>query len=186
MMLGSTFQRLYAARESEWEALMPLRSWSEAHRGTLLIVRLLGFCLFVAAFFLPAVRSGPVGPEATVFPGWKCASIALGETVALFGKSVSGPPSFEVLLVVLSGWINPLALLLMCFGFSRGFAILRRVLAAMILLCMAATWNFFALQKLSPLAGHFLWIAGALLILIPAAIPGGQKLVGGAPSVKTV
>jgi hypothetical protein len=161
------------------EAAMPLRSWSEAHRGTFSIVRLLGFCLFVAAFFLPAVRSGPAGSDATVFPGWKCASIALTETVSLFGKSVTGPPSIEVLLVVLSGWINPLAVLLLCFSFSRGFVVLRRVLAAMIVLCMAATWTFFALQKLSPLAGHFLWIAGALLILVPAAIAGGPKLGGG-------
>jgi hypothetical protein len=132
------------------------------------VVPLLGFCIFVAAFFLPAVRAGAPGSDVVVFPGWKCASVALTETVGLFGKSGLAAPSFPVWLVVFSGWINPLVLLLLCFSFSRRFLTLRRVLAVLTVLCMAATWTFFALQKVTPLIGHFLWIAGALLVLASA------------------
>ncbi len=152
---------------------MPLRNGSQAHSRTGWIVLLLGFCVFVVAFFLPAVRAGATGPEAVVFPGWKCASVALTETIALVGKSGVEKPSFAVLLVIFSGWINPLVLLLLCFSFWQGLLVARRVLAVLILLCMAATWAFFALQKVTPLVGHFLWIAGALLILI-AAVTGGR------------
>jgi hypothetical protein len=41
----------------------------------------------------------------------------------------------------------------------------------LIVLCMAATWWFFALQKVTPLIGHWLWIAGAVLVLLPEAMP---------------
>jgi hypothetical protein len=44
-----------------------------------------------------------------------------------------------------------------------------------ILLCMGATWSFFALQKVTPLTGHYLWIAGALVILLPEVIMWRNK-----------
>jgi hypothetical protein len=135
------------------------------------VLRLLGFCIFVLAFFLPAIRAGE-GTSAIVFQGWKCASIALTETVAFFGKSAGGAPSFEVLLVAISGWINPLVPLLLLFSFSRSLLIVRRILAVVVVLCMAATWTFFAIQKVAPLIGHMLWIAGALLVLLSTSING--------------
>lgn len=140
-------------------------------------VRLLGLCIFVVAFFVPAVRAGSPGSEAVVFPGWKCASVALTETVALVGKTGVEKPSFEVLLVIFSGWINPLVLLLFVLSIWRGLLALRRVLAVIVLLCMAATWIFFAVQKVTPLIGHFLWIAGALLVLLSAVIGERQKAI---------
>ncbi|HEY1766557.1 MAG TPA: hypothetical protein VGG26_02830 [Terracidiphilus sp.] len=145
-------------------------------------LRLLGFCIFVWAFFLPAIRAGS-GTSAIVFDGWKCASIAATETVALFGKSAGGAPSFEVLLVAISGWINPLVPLLLLLSFARSLLVVRRVLAVLVLLCIAATWTFFALQKATPLIGHMLWIAGALLVAVSASVnrsvPGPAKAAGG-------
>jgi hypothetical protein len=138
-------------------------------------VQLFGLCVFIVAFFVPAVRAGGAGPEAVVFPGWKCASVALTETMALVGKSGVEKPSFEVLLVIFSGWINPLVLLLFILSFWGTLLALRRVLAVIVLLCMAATWTFFAVQNVKPLVGHFLWIAGALLVLFSAAIGGRSK-----------
>lgn len=130
-------------------------------------LRIVGLGIFVLAFFQVAVRSGVPGPDAVVFPGWKCASVALTETVALFGKSVAWPPPLPILLVVFSGWINPLVALVLLFSFFSKLRILRRIVGILILLCMVATWWFFALQKVTPLIGHWLWIAGALLILGP-------------------
>jgi hypothetical protein len=142
----------------------------QANHWILWVLRLIGLGVFVLAFFLPAVRAGGPAADATVFSGWKCASVALTETVALFGKSVHWPPPLAVLLVVFSGWINPLVVLVLLTGWFAKLRILRRVLGAFILLCMAATWYFFALQKVAPLAGHWLWIADALLILLPEAM----------------
>ncbi|MGA7342307.1 MAG: hypothetical protein WBE72_24635 [Terracidiphilus sp.] len=105
--------------------------------------------------------------------------MALTETFALFGKSVTGPPPLGALLVAMSGWINPLILLLLALSFSRRLLVLRRVVGAIILLCMAATWTFFALEKLTPLVGHLLWVAGALLIVAPGAVSQRRKPSGG-------
>jgi len=41
----------------------------------------------------------------------------------------------------------------------------RRIVAGVILLFILGTWVFFAVYPLVPLVGHFLWIAGILLIL---------------------
>jgi hypothetical protein len=131
------------------------------------VCRIVGLCVFVAAFFLPAVRSGAAGPDAVIFPGWKCASVALSMTTALFGKSVSGGPSTAVFLVAMSGWINPLIVLFLLFCIAARLRVARAIVAVVILLCMGATWWFFALQKVTPLSGHYLWIAGALVILLP-------------------
>lgn len=154
---------------------MPLPNGRQTDRWIASAARFVGLCIFVAGFFLPAVRAGAPGPDAVVFSGWKCASVALTETVALFGKSNSGVPSLEVLLVAVSGWINPLVLLLLACSFAQSLTILRRILAVLILLCMAATWTFFAIQRVAPLAGHYFWIAGALMILAAEAVGGWPR-----------
>ena len=51
---------------------------------TILICQVFGFCIFVAAFFLPAVRdAGPLTSWSNIFKGWECARIA---TTAMFQK----------------------------------------------------------------------------------------------------
>jgi hypothetical protein len=53
--------------------------------------------------------------------------------------------------------------------------VVRRIFAVAIMLCMAGTWVLFAQQQISPLTGHFMWIAGALLVIIPEAFPGRRR-----------
>lgn len=149
---------------------MSSRASSQANLWITLAFRLIGLGVFVLAFFEPAVRAGGTGADATIFPGWKCASIALAQTVSLFGKSATWPPSLPVLLVVFSGWINPLTALVLLTSFFARLRALRRVLGVLVVLCMAGTWYFFAIQKITPLVGHWLWIAGALAILLPDAL----------------
>ena len=145
-------------------------------RGWVLaICRILGLCIFAAAFFLPAVKGGAPDSDGPVFAGWKCASIALSETNAVIGKSVHWPPPLEAVLVAMSGWINPLLALILLLSFWRKLRIVRMVFGAVILLCMAATWTFFVLEKVTPLIGHVLWIAGALLVLAADAVPRGAS-----------
>jgi hypothetical protein len=135
-------------------------------RRTVLIARLIGFCVYVWAFFLSAVREAatPGGDPPTVFQGSRCAWITLVNTI---NPDVWHSKDF---LAVLSGWINPLLLLYILLLLFPRLRWPRRILAVMILAFMAGTWVFFHLHSLVPLEGHFLWIAGILLILAGEAV----------------
>ena len=148
---------------------------SGGNRWLVWICRIVGLAVFALAFIEPAVRHGAAGPDATVFSGWKCASIALTETTALFSKAVSGAPPLPIFLVAMSGWINPLIVLFLLLCVSSRLRIARGIVAVIILLCMGATWMFFHLQSVTPLIGHFLWIGGALLILLPDAFGSSRR-----------
>jgi hypothetical protein len=139
---------------------MSIGSRLAAHPRAILICQALGFCIFVAAFFLSAVRdSGRLTDLTNVFKGWECAKIAL---TATFQRDTYESSGF---LAAMSGWINPLVLLYLGLSLAAKFGRLRRFLAVAILVCMAATWIVFAIDHLLPMIGH-LWIVGALLILI--------------------
>ena len=146
-----------------------------SYRKLFLIARILGIVVFVVAFLLPACRLGPDAPGSNIFPGWKCASVALTETTALFGKAVTWPIPEPVVLVVLSGWINPIILLVLILSVVPRVSIVRRFMGVIVLISMVGTWVFFAQEKLTPLIGHFLWIAGAILILLPEVLTARQR-----------
>ncbi len=134
------------------------------------IVRLLGIVVFVTAFFLPAVRDGHAssGPGSAPIAGWTCAMVAISASAGIL-HLVSGAMQGKELLgaccLILSGWVNPLVLLYLFFCIWRKFVRIRRVLAVAILICFVATWVFFVKAPMVPLIGHFLWVAGALMIL---------------------
>ena len=107
--------------------------------------------------------------------GWKCASIATTESMTLFGKPGNGQHQFIEYLVAFSGWINPLIVLVLLASPIRVLLTVRRIFAAIIVLCMIGTWVLFSQQHLVPLTGHFLWIAGALLVIVPEAFPARPR-----------
>jgi hypothetical protein len=126
-------------------------------------VRVTGICLFVLAFFLPAVRdkvpTGSIVTSADVYKGWFCAFVTLSNT---FSRDIWSSSGF---LAVLSGWINPLILIYLILLLRAGLVWPRRIVSMAIVAFMAATWVYFALAGMVPLIGHVLWIAGALMIL---------------------
>lgn len=138
------------------------------------VVRVLGFCIYVAAFFLPACRepatTGVRTPD--TYKGWFCALITLTNT---FSRDVWHSKDF---LAILSGWINPLILLYLVFLIGRNLVWPRRIVAAAIVAFMVATWIYFALLPLVPLVGHVLWIVGALMILAGEVIGRGPASAG--------
>lgn len=139
---------------------MPVSGRISSIPRNIFIWQMLGLCIFAAAFFLPACRdSGNINLFTDTYPGWKCAQVAF---TAAFQKESYESWDF---LAVMSGWINPLIVIYLPLGFFPRFKRVRRTLAAAVLVCMAATWAFFALAHLVPLIGHFMWIAGALMIL---------------------
>jgi hypothetical protein len=126
-----------------------------------LIGRLVGICVYVWAFFLPAVRevatAGGDAPE--MLRGTRCAWVTLVNTL--------NPEMWhsKYFLAVFSGWINPLLVLYLIFLLFPIFRWPRRIVAGVIALFILGTWVFFYQYPLVPLAGHFMWIAGILLIL---------------------
>jgi hypothetical protein len=119
-------------------------------------MRIAGYFVFLAAFFLPAVRQAGSSES---FKGYFCAWITLINTL---NRGMWRSKDF---LAILSGWINPLMLIYVASLFSRKLAGLRRVIAVVVLLFILGTWIYFYLQPLIPLIGHALWIAGILMIL---------------------
>ena len=114
-----------------------------------------GLILFVAAFFLPAVRMPPsTGPSAwgpgtrsTDFLGWECAEITPIFTVRLL-QFVIEPQRRpqdarvwpELPLLAISGWVNPLLLFYLLSCVVRKLLRYRRFLAGLIVLALIATW----------------------------------------------
>jgi hypothetical protein len=138
--------------------------------------RIAGFCVYVAAFFLPACRQvatpGALPPE--VYRGWFRAWITLMNT---FSRDVWHSKDF---LAILSGWINPLILFYLVFLIRPRLVWTRRIMGGAIVAFMAATWIYFALVPMVPLIGHVLWIAGILMMLAGEAF-GHEPLEFNAP-----
>ena len=147
-----------------------------------LAVRLVGFVAFALAFLLPAVQlagraDGP-GTGPFVLTGWMCATVSAGVTAGLFHASASawqGKDAGGVISLILSGWVNPLVVIYLVFTIWRRLVVMRRILAVAVLVCVAATWVFFAIASktdspMHPLIGHYVWIAGILVMLSPGAV----------------
>lgn len=132
--------------------------------------RLLGYLVFLTAFFLPACRqpaSGAVG-SSEAYKGYFCAWITIINTL---NKEMW---QTKAALAILSGWINPLLLLYVASLFSRKLRIFRGVVAAVILVFIVLTWIYFRLAPLVPLIGHVMWVAGILLILSSEFVRPGR------------
>lgn len=126
-------------------------------------MRLMGFCIYVLAFFLPAVRDkaadGVTFSTPTVYKGWFCAFVTIMNT---FSRDVWSTSGF---LAILSGWINPLILIYLILLVRDNSVWPRRIISMTVVAFMIATWIYFAVDSMVPLIGHVLWIAGALMIL---------------------
>jgi hypothetical protein len=135
-------------------------------KRTVITGRILGLLVFIAAFFLPAVRgvATPGGDAPDVFLGSRCAWMTLVNT---FSHEIWHSKYF---LAVLSGWINPLLLLYLFLLLFPKLFWPRRIVAGAIMAFIAGTWVLFAIIPLVPLIGHVLWIAGILLILAGEAV----------------
>lgn len=130
---------------------------------------ILGLALFVAGFFLPAVRFPPdPRPEAQwgpgvmnhEFPGYVCAEITLIGVASFFRR-----PTAETTLAALIGWINPLVLLYLVACSVKRLHGARPLIAGAIVGCCLAMWVQLAAEHVTLLLGHYLWIAGIVALL---------------------
>lgn len=100
--------------------------------------------------------------------GWMCATVAGSASAGmlyLFAPGWHGKEIPGFICITLSGWVNPLMLMYLMFSIWRKFVRIRRALAMAILVCFAAAWLLFFKAPMIPLIGHFVWVAGALMIL---------------------
>ena len=137
-----------------------------AHRRAGFYFRLVGSCVFLAAFFLPAITTGETGPFSGPQPGFVCAFVAILFSVSHLHGGMEGVGP-EVFPFILSGWVNPLVLIYLVFCIWPRFVWVRRCLTVAILLCIGATWLVIEKGRFIPLIGHYLWIAGILAMLAP-------------------
>ena len=132
------------------------------------LIRVVGLIVFAVAFFLPAVGLAP--HDDSPLMGWKCASIAL---TMPFGKEATF--QLDLLLVMLSGWLNFFVLLYLVLSFFKRLKLVRWVFVGLSAVSMISTWVFFARQHYVPLIGHVLWIVGALIIILPEFFGSKQE-----------
>ena len=137
------------------------------------VARVVGVVLFVIAFFLPAVRSQETsGPGSGPEQGYVCAMVSIAVTGGIFKAiGAQAKDALGIFSLILSGWLNPLNLAYLAFLPWPKFLITRRVLAGGVVVCLVATWVFFAQSQMVPLIGHYLWAAGALLIVAGEVVP---------------
>jgi len=124
-----------------------------------LIVQIAGFLAFVSAFFLPAINFADT-PSSSALSGWFCARYALWQVYANHSME-----SFSKSLVILSGLINPIIAIYLTLSLTKRFPYVRLFLASCLPICLASTWFFlFGKAHMVTLIGHYLWVAGAILI----------------------
>jgi len=130
------------------------------------LIRIAALLAFAVSFALPAVRMGS-DSSAHAIPGWTCAAFASVLAPKALVQSIGQGVRFEDALIPVSGLINDLFLLVIVLSSWRRLVRTRLIVGALMIPCFVATWMFFGSQKVTPLAGHYLWVAGAVLLLVP-------------------
>jgi hypothetical protein len=140
---------------------MPAGKLNSSPSRAFLYLRVAGYFVYLLAFFLPACRQAgaSVVGKPDVYQGWFCACFTI---INSLNREIWRSKDA---LAILSGWINPLMLFYVAFLFSKKLRSARRVIAAAIVFLIGCTWVYFYLAPLMPLVGHFLWVAGILMIL---------------------
>jgi hypothetical protein len=132
------------------------------------LVRIVAIAVFGVSFALPAVRVGSSGSGgAHPMAGWMCAAFASVVAVRAFFAAAGQGLNRDAILLPMSGLVNYFFLLILVLGIWRRLVWIRMVLGALMLACFAATWAFFSANQLAPLYGHYLWVTGAILLLVP-------------------
>lgn len=134
------------------------------------LVRIAALVIFAVSFALPAIRPAEADASAQPIAGWTCAVFAsiLGPKALV--QSIGQGIRPEEILIPISGLTNDLFLLILVLSFWRRMLRARLAFGMLYLLCFLDTWIFFAVSKTTPLVGHYVWIAGAILFLVPDVV----------------
>jgi len=126
-----------------------------------------GFIIYAVSFFVPAVAV--MIPGTSSLSGWFCAYFPLSRPLEFIsGSQETGPHSgpTEMLALFGSGMINVFFLFAVHLILSnRPRPVVLFSLKVLILMSFPFCWVVFHHEKMYPLWGYFLWIAGMLLVL---------------------
>ncbi len=131
------------------------------------LVRIIALIVFAVSFALPAIRPPASGSAVQPIPGWTCALFASVTGPKALVQSLGQNIPTDDVLVVVAGLANYIFLAVLVLAIWPRLVRTRLIAGVLTLPCFIASWMFFSSQKITPLAGHYLWIAGAILILVP-------------------
>jgi hypothetical protein len=142
-------------------------------------VRIAGITLFAISFALPAVRLGSPFEAGSSFSGWFCAGLA---TLIAPWQLLRGTAAYRdasTWLVLFSGLINPLIVAVLVLIKWPRLTRARLIISVCLAPGFIATWVYFAKESMRPRIGHYLWVGGAVLFVLPdllAMLPGQARL----------
>ncbi len=131
------------------------------------LIRIAALIVFGVSFALPAIRPADAGASAQPIAGWTCALFASILAPKALASSIGQGVQRDAILVPASGLVNYLFLFVLVLSFWRRLLRTRLIVGALMIPCFIGTWMFFSTSKITPLAGHYLWVAGAVLLVVP-------------------
>lgn len=134
---------------------------------------MIGFAVFVGAFFLPALAGGAA-------PGYFYAWITLILPWGHDGMNMLREQPMQYAAVLLAGLINPLFLVTLPLIAFKKLPRATLVLSILVLLMLPSCWVIFHHENFHPGKGHFLWITGMLLVLIAGRLGAARTGPSGA------
>jgi hypothetical protein len=143
------------------------------------ILILLGLVLYVASFFLTAVKDSKTSAG---MPGYKCATTALLAPWGGDGLNMLRETPVDYFALLFSGWINPVFLITALAFLIQPKGRFAGILRVVLLLMLPACWIVFYKAELRPAQGYFLWTAAMLLVLFSnTLIRSGARTAPGKP-----
>jgi len=115
-------------------------------------------------------------------PGFMCAFYAFflpleeAQNALIYNVPIPVPP-VPYLSLVIAGWINPVFFIAAFLMLAEIHQRLLVVLKVAVVLMIPFTWLFFATFRMFyPREGHFVWVAGMLLVLFSDRLAGDEKV----------
>lgn len=129
------------------------------------VVLLIAMVLYVASFFLTAVKESSASPGASGYTGYLCAYLTLLTPWGHDGMRMLREGPVDYFAILFSGWINPVFLITLVLLLRRPNRPVGAILRIVLLFMFVAPWIVFHKEHLYPVAGYFLWTAAMLLAI---------------------
>jgi hypothetical protein len=140
------------------------------------LIILAGLALYLTSFFLVAVSA--VSASGGIH-GYHCAWLTLIIPWGRDGMNVLHEQPVQYFSILLSGWINPIFLIIIVLQLLRKkrFA---NIFTVVLILLFPFCWIIFYQEHMHPVTGYFLWILGMLLVVLSGRFGGSHTAASAA------